>query len=260
MIRLTFVFTFLLLARFTQDAKGQSTNKILIPLTHITVSPAGIAQPGSGIQKIADGKLNTDYEIFHTRWAGIPKQNITVEATVKGEGRRLDKVIIWPRGDGENGIIKRAALWIMAKGRYKKIADIEADLSNVPLEIELDEPVSNPEKLKLVITDSYGDRSSNFYMVSLGEVECVMLPANAVTRAQLLKDAELFTGTAAVSLKKEVTKGDIMKMKVEALKKYALQLHNGFYDPGARLSDFWPVLNPDILAQQLRIGAGFSKI
>jgi hypothetical protein len=259
MIRLTFVLTLLLLTKFIQNAKGQSTGKILIPLTHISVSPSGIAQPGSGIQRIADGKFNTDYEIFHTRWAGIPKQIITIEATINGKGKKLDKVIIRPRGDGENGIIKSAELWIMAKGHYEKLTDVEAELSNAPVEIELNKAILNPEKLKLIITDSYGDRSSELYMVSLGEVECVMLPENAVTRSLLLEEAKLFTGLTAGALKKEVTKSDIAAMKVESLKKYALSLYNRSYDPGARLSDYRAVLNPDVLGQQMRIGAGFSK-
>lgn len=259
MNKLTLILTFLLLIKFIPETKGQSTDNILIPLTNVTVSPAGVAEPGSGIERIIDGKFNTDYEIFHTRWAGIPKQNITIEATINGKGKKLDKIIVRPRGDGENGIIKSAELWIMAKGNYKKLADIEAESSNAPIEIELDQAILNPEKIKLIITDSYGDRSSDLYMVSLGEVECIMLPENAVTRSLLLEEAKLFTGLIAESLRKDVTKNDIDSMKVEPLREYALRLYNRSYNPGARLSDYRAVLNPDVLGQQMRIGAGFSK-
>src|SRR6056297_3327885 len=170
----------------------------LIHLENITVSPPNIAQPGSEIENIADGKHGGDGKIFHTRWEGIPKQDITIEADLVGKGKKLEVINILPRSNGLNGIIKAAQLWIMTKGEYQLIETIEGELSNSPIQIELEKPIMSPEKIKLVITDSYGDRGSDRYMVSLGEIECGRFPEGAITKTMIQKDAEVFsnlTGT-----------------------------------------------------------------
>lgn len=259
MFRLTIVLAFILSAGAPLALIGQPAANLLIPLSDITLSPAGIAQPGSGIQKIADGKFNSDAEIFHTLWEGISKQDITIEATIHGKGKRLDKILVRPRGDGENGIIKSAGIWIMSKGRYRKVAQIEAELSNSPIEIELSKPILNPEKLKLVISDSYGDQNTGRYMVSLGEVECIMLTESAVTRTQLLQEAKIFSNKIGTKLRRNVTIREIQSLKRGLIRDFALQLYNNSYKPQARLANYYPTLNPRLLGQQKHIGSGFSK-
>jgi hypothetical protein len=254
-----FIFIILVLFLFVVQTQGQADNEILIPLRNITVFPAGIAQPGSGIEKINDDKSGVDNEIFHTLWEGIPKQNITIEADLDGKGKRLDKVILSPRAYGLNGIIKNAELWIMSKGIYQKVAAIEAELDNAPVQIELEHPVKDPSKVKLIITDSYGDRLGKVYMVSLGELECVMLSKDAVTKAQLLQDSKLFMGLTGVALKSDVKKKDIKKMKVPAVRKLATLLFEHRYLPDSLIAKCQPILDPQVLGKQMRIGDGYSK-
>lgn len=254
-----FIFAILLLTLLVVQTQGQINNGTFIALRNITVSPANIAQQNSGIENIADGKCSADNEIFHTLWAGIPKQNITIEADLDGKGKRLDKVILSPRDYGVNGIVKKAELWIMSKERYQRVATIEADLTNEPIQIELDHAISNPQRIKLVITDSYGDRLGNVYMVSLGELECVMMSKDAVTRAQLLQDSKLFMGLTGVALKSDTKKSDIDKMMVPALKKLATQLFDHRYKADSLIANYQPILNPEVLGKQMRIGDGFSK-
>ena len=152
-----FIFAILLLILFVFQIQGQINNEIFLQLKNISVYPDGIAQPGSGVENITDGKRGTDNEIFHSLWTGIPKQYITIEADIDGKGKRLDKVILSPRAYGVNGIIKNAELWVMVKGKYQQVATVEAKLSNSPFQINLNKKILNPEKIKLVITDSYYD-------------------------------------------------------------------------------------------------------
>ena len=236
----------------------KQNTKLLIPLTNITVSPANISQQGSGVEKIADGKCTTDNEIFHTLWAGIPKQKITIEADLRGKGKRLDKIILSPRASGGNGIIKTAELWIKIKGEYKKITTIHAELSNEPILIEPDTPIRNPQKIKLVITDSYGDMYSDKYMVSLGDLECRTLSKNEIRQSQLHDDSQFFTNTG-LSLNSNVTESDIRKMKVPVLKKLATELYHHTYQPGAMIADYQPYQNTYELAAKMHISDGFSK-
>ena len=232
--------------------------KLVIPLTNITLFPVNIVQPGSGVEKIADGKCTTDSEIFHTLWAGIPRQDITIEADLAGKGKRLDKIILTPRAIGGNGVIKTADLWIMTKGEYKKIITIHADLSNEPIQIEPDAPIWNPQKIKLVITDSYGDMYSNRYIVSLGELECRTMSMIDIRQSQLANDSALFTNNG-LSLKPGVTESNIRKMKVPVLKKLAFELYNHTYKPGGLRADYIPYQHPSVIAGKMHMSDGFSK-
>lgn len=253
------IITIIIFAFYAVRAQGHLSNETIIPLRNITVSPANIAQPNSGIENIADGKCNADNEIFHTLWAGISKQNITIEADLDGKGKKLDKVILFPRANGYNGIIKNAELWIMSKSKYQKVTNIVAELDNEPVQIELDYEINDPEKIKLIITDSYGDRLGNSYMVSLGELECVMLSKDAITREQLIKDSKIFADLTGKALKPGVNKSDIEKIKVPALKEFATQLNEHRYIADSLIASYYPTLNPQVLGKQMRIGDGFSR-
>jgi hypothetical protein len=246
--------------RGSNIVKDNAIDQTLIPLANITVSPANIAQPGSGVENIADGKCVADNELFHTLWAGIPRQDITIEADLRGKGKRLDKIILTPRGSGTggNGIIKTADVWVMAKSEYKKIATVHEELTNEPVQIELEKPILNPRKIKLVITDSYGDMYSDKYMVSLGELECRTMPDAAIRQSQVRDDSQWFTN-AGLSLKPGITGADIRNMKVPLLKKLATELYNHTYQPGAFIADYKPYLNTYVLANKMHISDGFSK-
>lgn len=259
MKKLIYFFLLLISTELACQVKGQRNNELTIPLTNLAVYPENIAQPGSGIEKITDGKCDNDQEIFHTLWQGITKQDITIEADLEGDQKRLDKVILIPRSFGYNGIIKKAELWIMANSKYLHVASIEGYLSGAPIQIELEKPIQQPEKIKLVITDSYADLNSDLYMVSLGELKCVMLPDDAITRVKLLNDSDVFSGLTGVSLKPDIGIKDIEKMMVPPLKQLATDLFENKYKPGSLLVNIDPYLDPVLLGKQKRIGSGFSK-
>ena len=252
-----FIFLFFILTFIpVYGEKGQ----ILIPLRNITLSPSGIAQPYSGVNNIRDGKRDNDFEIFHTLWGGIPRQPVIIETELEGEDKRLDKVVLSPRGTGFNGIIKTAEVWVMERGLYNKIADLNADLSNAPLHLELDNPVKNPEKIKLIITDAYSDgRSGDVYMVSLGELQCVMLPEDAVTRAKLIEESKVFADLTGTKLNPKIHRKEIEELRIPIIRDLALLLYDKEYSPGLRLAEYDPYLSPDVLGERMRIGDGFSK-
>ncbi len=239
------------------------TSPTPIPLRNISVTPSGITQPQSGVYNIRDGKRGTDTEIFHTLWGGISKQPVIIEADLEGRGKRLDKVVLSPRANGHNGIIKSGEVWVMKKGVYTKVGDIDAHLSNAPLHLELEDPVRNPEKIKLVITDAYRDRrnreNSDLYMVSLGELECVMLPEDAITRAKLVEDFKVFDDLLGIKLKPNIRRRAIRRLKIPLLRDLATQVNNNTYTPGLRLANYEAHLHPAVLGKKMRIGDGFSK-
>lgn len=254
----TFFSLFLIL--WVVGVHAQGNEPTLIPLKNIILSPSDIAQPNSGVDNIADGKRDTDAEIFHTLWDGISQQPVVIEADLEGKGKRLDKVVLSPRSFGFNGIIKTGEVWIMKKGVYHKVADLNVALSNVPFHLELDKPVKNPEKIKLVIMDAYRDRRSiDTYMVSLGELECLMLPEGVVSHTKLIEESKVFTDLTATKLKPDVRRRDIEKLKIPVLRDLARQLYKKEYTPGLRLAEYDPYLSPDVLGEQMRIGDGFSK-
>jgi len=247
----------LILVIFSGYSQNSST---LIPLKNIKLSPSGIEQPISGIENIVDGRRDSDADIFHTLWNGIPKQEIIIEADLDGKGKQLDKVVLSPRGTGINGIIKTAEVWVMKKGIYQKIAYVEAEPSNSPVQVELDEPIKNPEKIKLVITDAFTDRrAGDLYMVSLGELECMMMPKGAITRARLLDEAQVFADLTGTALKPDIKRREISRLKIPAIRNLAMQLYKKKYNPGLRLASYEPYLNPEVLGEKMRIGDGFSK-
>lgn len=254
------LFCYFLLFIVTLQLAGQKAAETQIQLKDISVLPADISQPGSGIQNIADGKAASDSEIFHTLWKGIPKQEIVVEAILDGKGKRLDKIRITPRENGQNGIIKQAEIWVMSKGKYSKVYDLQSDAVNVPVQIELQQPIKNPQKIKLVIQDAFAESANNLYMVSLGEVECLTLGENAITQLKLQEDAKIFAEMTGETLVPEVNKRKIDKMKVPVLRDLARKLYQHTYQADSLSVLIQPMLHPDVLGKEMRIGNGYSKL
>lgn len=157
----------------------------VIPMGNVKVTPSGIEQPGSEANKIADMRNGSENSIFHTLWKGIPKQTIVLEGDLAGEGASLDLILLDPRRAGLNGLIKEATLWVQSNGTYQKVATIHGKLDNVPVFIRPKKEIRNPKKIKLVVTDAYGDQTNGNYMVSLGELMCLCYQTNVIVEAQL---------------------------------------------------------------------------
>lgn len=141
-----------------------------IKLSNFKVTPTDAAAAGNGPELLADGINSGDYTEFHTPWGGMQAQEIILEADMDGKGRKLDKIILDQRHLGLGGIITQASIFVMQKGAYVKVADFDADIRNGRLEISPAKKIKNPEKIKLVVTDSSTDNGN--FMVCLGEMTC----------------------------------------------------------------------------------------
>ncbi|MDD4777223.1 MAG: M60 family metallopeptidase [Fermentimonas sp.] len=72
-------------------------------------------------------------------------------------------------------------------------------------------------------------------------------------------DTVVFKDLAATSLNPDIKRRHIRKMKNPVLKDMALKMKKGQYNPGLRLAEYEPYLNPKVLGEKMRIGDGFSK-
>lgn len=233
-----------------------------ISITSVSVSPQGIEQPFSTVQKITDGEMNGEHAIFHTLWSGIPKQDVTIEASLAGKGKCLDRIKLFPRTMGINGIIRTAQVWVMQGGKYTKVADIDAAADHTPLSIDLDTPILNPERVKIVVQDayaSYRDAADGKYFVSLAELECHQIPADAPTGARLQEDSQVFA-SEGTALAPGVTRKRIARMKTGVLRDLATRIARKSYTPEQLYVSIAPEMNPRTLGQMMRIGDGFSNL
>lgn len=72
-------------------------------------------------------------------------------------------------------------------------------------------------------------------------------------------DYTLFTDPSCSELRDGVSLCDINKMNSPLLRNIAEQLYNGTYDTKYRVEKYNAVPSPDIIAEELKIGSGFSR-
>lgn len=77
--------------------------------------------------------------------------------------------------------------------------------------------------------------------------------------ADVYKDLAVFETPMALSLKKNIKKADVEKIRNPQLKEAALLLLNKRYDAKYRMADYTAYLEPTTLGQELMIGDGYSK-
>ena len=211
-------------------------NGTLIALRSFNVTPSGIAAPDNDADKLCDGKNYGEKTQFHTPWGGIKKQPVTIEAELDGIGKQLDAIVLDQRFLGIGGIIKQAAVWVMTEGVYSLVATCSFPCKNERVTVMPDSLIKNPQKIKLVISDTYTDNGN--YMVCLGELACVTYPKNAVTKALLNRDAVVFKDPLCTELNPGLKHADIDSMKVPELKQWAQFLLDNTYKPDCLIVTF----------------------
>ena len=228
-------------------------NGTLIALRSFKVTPSGIAAPDNDADKLCDGKNYGEKTQFHTPWGGIKKQPVTIEAELDGIGKQLDAIVLDQRFLGTGGIIKQADVWVMTEGVYRLVATCSFPCKNERVTVMPDSLIKNPQKIKLVISDTYTDNGN--YMVCLGELACLMYPEGAITKAKLNKDASVFNNPLCTTLKPGLKQSDIDSMKIPALKEWALYLQTHTDKPEALTVTIQPLQHPDILCDSLHINS-----
>jgi hypothetical protein len=157
--------------------KVKAYNGTVIPMYGLTLTPSDCAAKQNGIDKMVDGINLGDYTEFHTPWGGMPKQDIVLEASLDGKGKQMDEFVLDQREAGMGGRMRTGTLWVMSKGKYRKVMDLDATMTNTRCTYVLPKPVKDPQRVKLVVTDSYSDNGN--FMVCLGEWACIMHPQKA---------------------------------------------------------------------------------
>jgi hypothetical protein len=228
----------------------------VLSLNNLNVQPSNCPAPGNGVDKLTDGLNYGDKTLFHTPWTGMEKQDITFEADIDGNGKRLDQIILDQRFMGTLGIIKSATVWVMINGQYQKVEDLDLECSNGRLEVEPRVEIRNPEKIKLVIHDAYTDNGK--YVVCLGELACVMLPDSVVTRRIVYNEGKVFADGLGLTLRKGLTKRNLENIKLPILKQYARQLFDKIYHAGNLKMEVQPYQNPSVISEKMNIMSGFS--
>lgn len=230
-----------------------------IEITDLKLTPADIAEPISPLRNITDGHYRSDSEIFHTLWSGIPKQDVTIEATLDGKGKRLDQIILRPRATGINGVIRQAEIYVMYEDTYHLTAVFTNILrDNSPTIVYT--KINNPQRVKIKVRDTYSSpQDKGKYFVSLGELECIMRPDNAPNPFDL-RDDETYFKDAGTKLRTPNDKNIIQKIKIPQLRELAKKIQKNEYNPGLRYAKYEAYMSPHTLGEQMRIGDGFSKL
>lgn len=84
------------------------------------------------------------------------------------------------------------------------------------------------------------------------------LPINQ-SYENIISETSIFEDLTGTILKKDIKKRDLKKLKNPSVKQLATDIYNKKYNPGIRLANYDPYLNPKVLGKKMRIGDGFSK-
>ncbi|MFO8000997.1 MAG: M60 family metallopeptidase [Marinilabilia sp.] len=215
-------------------------------ITSGNLIPENLFQNSQGIENSFDGKTNTFY---HSPWKGMEKdQNLTLVYHIDASKQdTLHYIKLFPRPQGNNGIIKTATLWGKSSSKkYKKLADIDAPKRNRPLIIKLSNPIPNPQKIKIQVKDAYsGDEA---YYVSLAEIGCFMSNSYMPDPAE----RSLFTGNTFSSLKEGISKEEISKITNPFIRNMAHYLSENTYPLEQRMQSYEPYRDVHDLAEELK--------
>lgn len=236
--------------------KVKPYNGTLIALRNIKITPSNIAAPDNDVDKICDGKNYGEKTQLHTPWGGIKKQPVTIEAELDGIGKQLDAIVLDQRNLLTGGILKDVSIWVMTEGVYRLFATRQFPCKNERVTVEPDTLFVNPQKIKLVISDTYTDNGN--YVVCLGELACLMYPKSTITKAKLNQDAWVFNDPLCTTLKPGLKRSDIDNMKVPIMKEWAQYLQENSYNPDSLTVTIQPLQHPDILCDSLHINSTFS--
>ncbi|TKG89865.1 hypothetical protein EYV94_24920 [Puteibacter caeruleilacunae] len=213
------------------------------------LSPSNMLQPGRGIELTFDGDMSTSY---HSPYGGMPDEpTINLEYNLDPEDAAImNYMVLYPRTSGANGIIKKASVWIATEEQsdYVKVADIDVvNGINDPVVVSLNQPVINPRKVKISVTDAYTHDVGKYY-VSLMEIEFY----ESKTVNALAADLEYFTDETFSELAPGVTVEDISKIENPFIQNIAAYLLAGKYNSEYRVQQYEAFRPYQDLAKELK--------
>lgn len=221
-----------------------------IKLLNATLIPSNMYQNGEGIEKSIDGVVST---IYHSPWQGIQANSpLTLEYTLDpADATIVNYVVLHPRTNGINGIIREATIWVSTAENpgYIQVGNITAANSNNPVAVYFSTPVVNPRKIKIVVTDSYSQDSK--YYVSLAEFECY----ESKTLNSVGEDMLWFTDMTFSELKAGVSLNDVAKIKNPFIQNIATYLIAKKYPLEYRVQNYEPYREVADLAKELKMSS-----
>lgn len=219
-----------------------------IKITGAILNPSDKFQPNENIDKSYDGNLNT---LYHSPWTGM-EANFPVELEYlldPDQATIANYLVLYPRGEGSNGRIKSATIWINTaeKPEFVQVGSVDAPNSAAPQVVSFAIPVLNPRRVKVIVTDAYSHDPGKYY-VSLAEIE--VYESRSTTAIE--NDAMWFTDNTFSSLKPGTTLHDIASIQNPFVQNLAVYMLVGKYDTDYRVQSYEPHRDVSDLARELK--------
>ena len=175
--------------------------------------------------------------MYHSRWGDQTTYPVDLIYNFSQDQGQVDYFVLYPRTDGENGVILELTVYVQAHGKteFKKVEDFIYENGGTPKIITLSKDFNQPAAIKLSVTKGIND------FVSLAEIE--FYRNNSSLEASL----SVFSDKACTELKPGTTKEDIMAIDNEFVQNMALAIYNKVYDK-FRIGTFKSYPNPGITA------------
>lgn len=236
----------LAISQINVDIEKETFNDIMIPVKYATIE-RGEFQEERGIENTIDGNFESGY---HSRWRG--ETQFPVEFSFhfdKKKGKKIDYAIIHGT-TSHNGKIKEMNVYAKQYGGKEFKVGGTRNLKGVGGKQFIDLNLKKVEYIRYEVLSGTG--SENGY-VSISEMEFFQQNPNSAA------EFSLFTDASCSQLKPGVKPKQIKKIKSPLLRSIAEQLYDGNYDSKYRIATYSPVPSPDIIAEELKIGNGFSR-
>lgn len=211
-------------------------------LIKVASAKASENQPGGGIELSIDGDYNTNY---HSRWGNGTVLPVTLEYFFDETVDIVDYLTVFGRATGVNGAFQEFDVYVKSKNGVEQ-KNGTYNFQGDPLAKNITLNLTNPEYVKFVVKSGVGG------FVSCAEMEFYK-------NAEIPSLDAIFTDKSYSKLQNNITLADINKLDNELLKYIAIELYNGTYESKYRVQHYKPILSPNILGSNLKIGNGFSR-
>ncbi len=209
--------------------------------------PGNCYEPGQNIENTIDNDLTT---IYHSPWTGHkPAGTIVFEYKFnKSDKKQLDYIVLYPRKDGSNGIIKKARIWVSSDldSDFRLVQEVTLPKSSEPFIVIPAVPVQQPNTIRIEVLDAYASNDEK-YFVSLAEIECYQRYDNTIK-----KDLKYFSDCTFSELEEKTTEKRIKKIKNPVLKDIASKLFHKTYQEEFRIQEYKPYRPVVDLAKTLK--------
>jgi len=120
---------------------------------------ASEAQPGEGIERSFDGRMDTWY---HSRWGTGTRFPVTLTYFFENV-EKMDYLIYYPRTEGANGRVKELEVLFSTDGtNFQSIGRYDFKGSGAPSILIFPESIENPKAVRIVVYSGTGDSVGDY--------------------------------------------------------------------------------------------------